>query len=82
MTHHTTTTKTPAKTVTVFVNNREIVLPDKEATGAEIKAAANIPLDFHLYVEHGSNLDPVDNNERIKVHQKERFRAVSGQDVS
>lgn len=81
MTQETTTEK-PAKTVTVFVNNREVVLPDKEATGAEIKTAADIPLDFKLYVEHGNNLDPVDNNERIRVHQKERFRAVSGQDVS
>lgn len=80
MTQETTAAK-PATTVTVFVNNREIVLPDKEQTGAEIKAAADIPLDFQLYIEHG-NLDPVDNNERIKVHQKERFRAVSGQDVS
>ncbi len=77
-----TTTAKPAKTVTVFVNNREVVLPDKETTGAEIKAAADVPLDFHLYVEHGGNLDPVDNNERIKVHHKQRFRAVSGQDVS
>jgi hypothetical protein len=81
MTPETTTAK-PPKTVTVFVNNREVVLPDKEQTGAEIKTAAQIPLDFDLYIEHGSNLDPVDNNERIKVHQHERFRAVSGQDVS
>lgn len=76
------TTERPTQTMTVFVNNREVVLPDEEDTGAEIKTAAQIPLDFHLYIEHGSNLDPVDNNERIKVHQKERFRAVSGQDVS
>ena len=72
----------PAKTITVFVNNREVVLPDKHETGAEIKAAAGIPPDFKLYAEHGHDLDLVGDEEHINVHAKERFRAVSGQDVS
>lgn len=76
------TTEKPAKTVTVFVNNREVVLPDREATGADIKAAAEVPPEFQLYVEHGNKLELVEDDERIKVHAKQRFRAVSGQDVS
>jgi Multiubiquitin len=75
-------TEKPPKTVNVFVNNREVTLPDDEVTGAQIKAAADVPLDFQLFVEHGSNLDLVDNDDEIKVHNKQRFRAVSGQDVS
>lgn len=75
-------TERAAKTVTVFVNNREVELPDREVTGAEIKAAAEIPADFQLYIEHGNNLDLVADDQHIKVHPKQRFRAVSGQDVS
>ena len=75
-------TQKPLKTITVFVNNREVELPDKEVTGAEIKALAGIPPEFQLYMEHGNSLDPVADDEHVKVHPKERFRAVSGQDVS
>ncbi len=77
-----TSTQKPVKTITVFVNNREVELPEKDVTGAEIKALAEIPPEFQLYVEHGNSLDLVADDEHIKVHPKERFRAVSGQDVS
>lgn len=76
------TTHTPAKTLVVFVNNREVTLHGAEETGAEIKLAADVPTDFQLYAEHGRNLELVDDDQRIRVHQHERFRAVSGQDVS
>lgn len=77
-----TPTKKPPKTVTVFVNNREVELPDREATGAEIKAAAEVPPAFQLYLEHGGKLELIEDDDRIKIHSKQRFRAVSGQDVS
>ena len=77
-----TTTKKPAKTVSVFVNNREVTLPDREVTGAEIKAAAGVPQEFQLFAERGSNLDPIGDDATIKAHNAQRFRAVSGQDVS
>jgi hypothetical protein len=74
--------KKEPKTVTVFVNNREVVLPDREVSGAEIKAAAEVPAQFQLFREHGKKLDPVADGESIKVHENERFRAVSGQEVA
>jgi hypothetical protein len=70
------------KTITVFVNNREVELPDKDETGAEVKAAAGVPAEFQLFHEHGKKLEPVPNDEPIKVHNNERFRAVSGQEVA
>jgi hypothetical protein len=70
------------KPVTIFVNNRAVELPSREATGREIKDAAEVPADFTLYLEHGSNLTEVADDEVIKLHEHERFRAVSGQDVS
>jgi hypothetical protein len=70
------------KPVKIFVNNRAVELSSREATGREIKAAAEVPADFTLYLEHGGNLTEVSNDEVIKLHENERFRAVSGQDVS
>jgi hypothetical protein len=71
-----------AKSVTIIVNNRSVEMPDREATGSEIKQAAGVPSDFALFREHGGNLEPVADDETLKLHEHERFRAVSGQDVS
>jgi len=70
---------TKTKTVTILVNNREVEIAGKETTGAVIKEAAGIPLDFKLYDPHG---DEIANDQPIKIHQNERFTAISGQDVS
>jgi hypothetical protein len=71
-----------APQVTIFVNNRPVVMDDREANGAQIKAAADVPADFSLFHEHGGRLEPVGDGDVIKLHPNERFRAVSGQDVS
>jgi hypothetical protein len=70
------------KTVTIFVNNNPVELPDRETTGQEIKEKAGVPLDFTLYRKHGSSLDEIKNETTLKVHEREHFVAVSGQDVS
>lgn len=72
----------PKGGVTIYVNNRPVEMPSREATGAEIKAAAPVPPDFNLYKEQGGQLIPVGDGETLKLHPNERFRAVSGQDVS
>jgi len=65
--------------VTIVVNNKEVELPDRHVTGAEIKRAAGIPLDFKLYGPKG---EEIANEQRIEVHPREKFTAISGQDVS
>jgi hypothetical protein len=70
------------KTVTIFVNNKPVELSDRETTGPEIKEKAGVPLDFTLYRKHGSSLDEIKNETTLKVHEREHFVAVSGQDVS
>ena len=72
-------TKAKPKTITIFVNNNPVTLPDREATGAEIKQAAGLPLEFKLYDHKGQEID---NETSIRVHPKEKFTAISGQDVS
>lgn len=70
------------KGVTIVVNNREVEMPDRDATGAQIKHQAGIPAEFMLYREHTGKLEPVADDQAIELHENERFRAVSGQDVS
>jgi hypothetical protein len=69
-------------TVTVEINNKSYEAPKGELTGAEIKALADIPADFQLYLLHGNQLESIGNDRVVKLHEGERFRAVSGQDVS
>jgi len=74
-------TATPSSVI-ILVNQREVTLPGPEATGSQIKAAAGVPADFQLFRVRGERLDPVGDEEVVRIHHHERFRAVSGQDVS
>ena len=65
--------------VTIRVNNRDVVVPRQEVTGAEIKHAAGVPETFKLFGPEG---EPIADDERVTVHEQERFTAISGQDVS
>ncbi len=72
-------TKPRTKLITIFVNNRPVELEDRQVTGAEIKAAAEVPADFKLYNAKG---EEIANEATIKVHPREKLTAISGQDVS
>jgi Multiubiquitin len=71
-----------AKRITILVNNQEVEVPKGELTGLEIKQAAGVPDDFTLYRRQGSHLNEIPDGQEIKVHEREEFVAVSGQDVS
>ena len=70
---------THIRTITVLVNNRPVQLPSDSATGAEIKQAAGVSPDFKLY---GPDGEEIRDDESVRVHNHERFIAISGQDVS
>lgn len=65
--------------VTILVNRRDVQLPDNHATGLQIKDAADVPTTFKLFDPRG---DEIQNDQQIRVHEHERFTAISGQDVS
>lgn len=69
----------PAKTIEIFVNNKPVMIEDRNVTGAEIKDAADIDLSFKLYDRKGKEIA---NDETVRVHPTEKFTAISGQDVS
>jgi hypothetical protein len=68
-----------AKPVKFFVNRREIEIWQQYAAGSEIKEVAGIPEAFKLFGPAG---DEIPNDKRVKLHDGERFTAISGQDVS
>jgi hypothetical protein len=74
-----TATPTKTKPIEILVNNSPVSVPGHQETGASIKRAAGLPLDFTLYDPAGA---AVGNEDPIKVHHAERFIAISGQDVS
>lgn len=65
--------------VTIFVNRREVNLPDDEATGLQIKEAAKVPSTFKLFDPQGNEIA---NDTSVRLHEHERLTAISGQDVS
>ena len=65
-----------------------MLLPDREVTGAEIKQAAidqgdtTVRPDSRLFRREGDSWVFVPDNETIKVHDEERFRAQGKQEDS
>lgn len=78
----------PRKKLHVVVNRKHTVtLHGARQTGASIKEAAiaqgvPIQLDFLLSRKTGAKFDPVGDDEHIRVHDGDEFRAVDGDDNS
>ena len=74
--------------VTIAVNFKPVTMPERHATGLEIKQAAvaqgvNIQPDFVLFRDKGhGRRDPVRDDEQIELHSGEKFEAVPGDDNS
>lgn len=62
------------RTIEILVNYRRISVPH-EVTGREIKTAAHLPADFHLFRVDGQDETPIGDDQRIHVHHGERFVA-------
>ena len=70
---------------TIYVNNQPFETTEHELTGAQIKALAGIPPEYELFRVFGQNSTPVGNDERVRLHENEQFRAIPsgtfGEDV-
>jgi hypothetical protein len=82
-------TKIHEATITVTVNTKYSVdFHQRMVDGAEIKATAiaqgvPIQLDFALYRIEGEGIQkPVADDERVTLHEHEKFRAVAPDDSS
>ena len=75
------------KPVTVSVNGQAVQVPKGEATGADIKQAAiaqgvAIQEDFTLFKREKGDLEPVRDNETVKLKKGDEFTAVAPDDYS
>src|SRR5947208_1577675 len=74
------------KVITVTVNNKPVEFEVKEATGAQIKAAAikqGVPIqaDFQLFEKkEGKPLGPIADDQPVKLHEHQAFRASATDD--
>jgi hypothetical protein len=69
------------RAVEIVVNKERVIVP-REVTGKEIKAAARVDPAFNLYGIQGDHEDPVADDQRITVHEGERFIATPKLDPS
>jgi hypothetical protein len=74
--------------ITISVNFKPVTMPDRHATGLEIKIAAiaqgvNIQPDFVLFRDRGhGRRDPIRDDEKVEIHRGDKFEAVPGDDNS
>jgi hypothetical protein len=64
----------PPKPVIISVDDKDVEVPSHEVTGLQIKQAAGVADDVELYGPKGQ---PVANEEAIRVHQGEKFTAIT-----
>jgi hypothetical protein len=65
-----------AKTLTFTVNNQPFTTSSHELTGLEIKTLAGLPPDYELFAIKGAKSTPVANDDRVRLHKGEEFRAI------
>jgi hypothetical protein len=76
------------KPVSIFVNEKPVALEDKRQTGLSIKQAAiaqkvPIELDFVLSIERGGGkTELIGDDQKITVHEGDRFLAIPNDDNS
>ena len=75
------------KPVTITVNGQPVEMPKGQATGAEVKRVAidqgvAIEPDFSLFLRGKNGLDPIRDDEVIKIKKSDEFSAVAPDDVS
>ena len=80
--------KPKAHAVTILVNEKEVTMPDRQATGRQIKQAAiaqgvQIDLGFVLTEELGHHKTRIVGDEDVvQLHEHARFVAVAPDDNS
>lgn len=77
----------PTRKTRVILNEQAITLAGARQTGMSIKAAAieqgvSIKLDFLLLRKRGQKFSPVGDDEHVRVHEGDEFRANDGDDNS
>jgi hypothetical protein len=73
--------ETKTEQVSIIVNNKPVTVT-KHTTGAGIKSAAGVPATFELFRIAGKKETPVTDEEKVTVHEGEKFIASPSLDPS
>ncbi len=60
----------------IFVNGRPFSTSEHQLSGRQIKALAEVPDNYELFLEEGKESRPVGPDETIHIHEKQHFRAI------
>ncbi len=61
---------------TIYVNNKPFRTSAHDLTGSQIKSLAGVPADYELFEVRGAETVPVSDQQTVKIHEKEEFRAI------
>lgn len=64
------------KQFTIFVNNVAFTTNERELTGAQIKALAEVPADYELFQVKGDQTVPIGNEQVVHINNNDHFRAI------
>ena len=75
------------KVVPILVNHQEVRIRRRVATGLQIKQEAiaqgvAIRVEFVLFKVAGDALQPIKDDQRVHLHERDEFRCVAGDDNS
>lgn len=73
---------TEHRPVTVVINGTRVTFPTDDVTGRQIKEAADIPLDYSLYLRHPGDNEPISNDEHVELHEGGQFFSRPPSNVS
>lgn len=60
--------------VTIIVNNQPVTMPERDASGAQIKERAGVPVNETLFfLSHGQEEIPVADDEVLHLSDGDRF---------
>jgi len=62
-----------SRAVEVFVNDKKVVFESDRATGAQIKAKADVPPDYSLYQRSEGRNEPIRDTEEVELKDGEHF---------
>lgn len=68
--------------VNILINGKHYLFESNSATGREIKAKANIPDSYSLYLKHEGANEPVADDESVELHNGDHFFSRPPSNVS
>lgn len=64
---------TTSKAIEIFVNDKKVSFDTNTATGAQIKAKAEVPSNYSLYLRSRGSNEPIGDGEEVELKDGQHF---------